>query len=211
MKILEPGHSLEQARATRNPVKKLYFWTLHWSETKYALPALVVISFAESSFFPVPPDVLLLAMCFAVPRQAFQYAFWCSVASVAGGVLGYYIGMFFWELTRDLFFAYVFSEKKFRIVEAAYQGNAFMAILTAAFTPIPYKVFTIAAGVCQVNLGTLVLASAVGRSARFFMVGGLIFFFGQKVKPFLEKYFEWFTILFVVLAILGVMAIKLVR
>ncbi len=201
----------EQAKATRHPIKKLYFWTLHWAETPHALPALFIISFIESSIFPIPPDVLLMAMVFGRREKWLTYAFWCTVASVLGGVLGWYIGFGFWAVVKDFFFNVIpgFTPEKFGKVEALYQNNAFWAIFAAAFTPIPYKVFTIAAGVCNVAIPILVVASIIGRGARFFLVAGLIRLFGPKVKPFLEKHFDVATILFLVLAVAGFAAIKL--
>ncbi len=213
MHIDPAATAMEQARATRNPLRKLYFWTLHWADTRYALPALVILSFAESSFFPIPPDILLMAMCFARPQKWLLYSAWCTAASVAGGVLGWYLGWGFWELTKGFFFDIVpgFTPGVFDKVQHLYQDNAFLAILTAAFTPIPYKVFTVAAGVCAVSIPTLIAASILGRGGRFFLVGGIIRFFGPKAKPFLEKNFEWATVLLLVLFVAGFAAIKFLR
>ena len=205
-----PASAMELARESRSPLRKLYYWTLHWADTPYALPALIILSFAESSFFPIPPDILLMAMCFAAPKRWLTFAFWCTIASVAGGILGWYLGFGFWELTKNFFFDVIpgFTPVVFAKVESLYQENAFVTILTAAFTPIPYKVFTVAAGVCHVAIPALIAASLVGRGARFFLVAGLIRGFGPKVKPFLEKHFEIATVLLLALAILGFVAIK---
>jgi membrane protein YqaA with SNARE-associated domain len=191
-------------------LRRLYDWTLGWADTPYGTPALTALAFAESSFFPVPPDVLLSALCFSRPRRWLRYALICSLASVLGGILGWYIGLAFWELTRDFFFSHVpgFSERVFNLVGEKYRENAFLAILTAAFTPIPYKVFTIASGVFEVRLETLVVASVIGRSLRFFAVAGLIRLFGPRIKPFLERNFELCALLFGLLAVLGFLAIK---
>ncbi len=213
MHIDPAATAMEQARATRNPLRKLYYWTLHWADTKYALPALLLLSFAESSFFPIPPDILLMAMCFARPQKWWLYSAWCTVGSVAGGVLGWFLGWGFWELTRTFFFNIVpgFTPEVFEKVQHLYQDNAFLAILTAAFTPIPYKVFTVAAGVFMVSIPTLIAASIVGRGARFFLVGGVIRLFGPKARPFLEKNFEWATVLLLILFVGGFAAIKFLR
>ncbi len=210
MHIDPAATAMEQARATKNPLRKLYFWTLHWADTKYALPALVVMSFAESSFFPIPPDVLLMAMCFARPQKWVLYSAWCTVASVAGGVFGWFLGWGFWEMTKNFFFDVVpgFTPEVFAKVQQLYESNAFLAIITAALTPIPYKVFTVAAGVFAISIPTLVVASIAGRGARFFLVGGVIRFFGPKAKPFLEKNFELATVLLLGLLIAGMAAIK---
>ena len=205
--------AMEQARATKNPLRKLYYWTLHWADTKYALPALCLLSFAESSFFPIPPDILLMAMCFARPQKWVLYSAWCTVASVAGGVLGWFLGWGFWEMTKNFFFDVVpgFTPEIFEKVRHLYADNAFLAILTAAFTPIPYKVFTVAAGVFAISIPTLILASIVGRGGRFFLVGAVIRFFGPKAKPFLEKNFELATVLLLGLFIAGFAAIKYLK
>ena len=211
---IDPASSaMEHARATKNPLRKLYYWTLHWADTKYALPVLCVLSFAESSFFPIPPDILLMAMCFARPQKWILYSAWCTVASVAGGVLGWFLGWGFWEMTKNFFFQIVpgFTPEIFEKVQHLYADNAFLAILTAAFTPIPYKVFTVAAGVFAISIPTLILASIIGRGGRFFLVGGVIRFFGPKAKPFLEKNFEWATFLLLILFIGGFAAIKYLR
>jgi len=200
-----PAKAMELAAATRNPVRKLNYWTLHWADTKYALPALLVLTFIESSFFPVPPDVLLMAMCFAVPRKWLSYALWCTAASVLGGVFGWWIGWGFWELTHGFFYSVVpgFTPEVFEKVQGLYQQYDFWAVFIAALTPIPYKVFTIAAGVCNIDIPMFMLASFLGRGLRFLAVAALIRFFGAMAKPFLEKHFNLATILFVVLLILG--------
>lgn len=189
-------------------IRKLYEWVLSWAETKYGTSALGFVAFTESSFFPVPPDPLLIALCLGKPRRSFWFAAVCSVMSVLGGILGYIIGWEIWELVDQYFFTYVFSQESFLIVKAKYNDNAFLAILGAAFTPIPYKVFTVAAGVSQISLLTLILASAIGRSARFFTVGTLIFLFGPSIKTFIDKYFNLLVILFFILFVLGFIVVE---
>jgi membrane protein YqaA with SNARE-associated domain len=189
-------------------LRKLYDWVLHWAETRYGVPALALVSFTESSFFPVPPDPLLMALCLGIPERSFWYAAVCSLMSVLGGVFGYLIGWGIWEVVKELFLTYVFSQDAFTYVSIKYEQNAFLAILAAAFTPIPYKVFTVAAGVFKVNLLTLIIASVIGRSARFFLEAGLIYFFGARVKVLIDKYFNLFVTLFFVLVVLGFIAVK---
>ncbi len=205
-----PSDAMARAREARGILRKAYFWTLHWAATPHAVPALFALSFIESSVFPIPPDVLLIAMCFAKPRSWWWYAGVCTVASVLGGVLGWAIGMWFWDATRGFFFNVIpgFTPEVFGKVEAFYQRNAFLAILTAAFTPIPYKVFTIASGVFHVPVMTVVAASVIGRGARFCLVAAVIRLFGPAVKPFLEKYFELAVTVLMLLGIAGVVAIK---
>lgn len=190
--------------------RKIYEWTIHWARTPQAAKALSLLAFAESSFFPVPPDVLLIAMCVAKPKKSFVYAALCSLFSVLGGMLGYLIGWAFWEAAGPFFFRYIpgFTEEAFGKVASLYQSNAFLTVFSAGFTPIPYKVFTITGGVCRISFATLVIASLVGRSGRFFLVGGLIYFFGEPVRTFIEKYLGWLTIAFVILLVAGFLVIK---
>jgi membrane protein YqaA with SNARE-associated domain len=192
-------------------LRRLYEWTVSWAERPGGAWALFLIAVIESSVFPVPPDVLLLALAVGAPKKSLRFALICAIGSVLGGMIGYAIGFGAWHAVRDFFIPYVFSQAAFDKVAALYQGNAFVAILTAAFTPIPYKVFTIAAGVCEVNFWTLVFASMVGRSARFFMVGGLIYLFGAQIKTLIEKYFDWFAWALLALGIAGFVAVKYLR
>ena len=203
-----PSGDLARARATRNPLRKLYYWTLHWAATPYALPALVILSFAESSFFPVPPDVLLIALCFCNPQRWFSLAAWCTVASVAGGLLGYAIGWGLWEAVGLPIVRMYHGEAVVESVRVWYENYGFFGVLIAAVTPIPYKVFTIASGMMRFDLAQFVLASVLGRAMRFFLVAGLIRMFGARVKPFMERHFELAATALVALAVLGFAAIK---
>ena len=200
------GASPEERK--RSPVRKLYDWVLHWADTPYGTPALGALSFAESSFFPIPPDPLLVALAVAKPRRAFWYAGVCSVSSVLGGIAGYAIGHFVWLRVQGFFFSYVFSQELFDKVAELYHTNAFLAVLTAGFTPIPYKVFTVSAGVVGILLPTFILASAIGRSARFLLVAGIIWKFGPAIKERLEAHFDAFALGFTALLILGFVVIK---
>lgn len=192
------------------PLKRLYHWVLHWADTPYGTPALAILSFAESSFFPIPPDVLQIALSVSRPRRAFYYAAVSAAASVLGGIAGWYIGRFLWSGVNDFFFDHVpgFSHENFNYVERHYNDNAFLAILAAAFTPIPYKVFTIAAGVFNVSLQTLIVASILGRSGRFFLVATALFFFGARAQTMIERHFEWLTLALFALVVAGFLAIR---
>lgn len=192
----------------RGLMRRMYDWTLSWAERPGGAWALFFLAMAESSVFPVPPDVLLIALTVGAVKRAWRFATICAVGSVIGGVIGYAIGAGAWHVVEGWFIPHLFSAEAFAKVQHLYQGNAFLAILTAAFTPIPYKVFTIAAGVFDVGLGTLVAASAVGRSARFFLVAGLIYVFGPQIKAWVEKYFDWCAWGFLVLLVLGFVAVK---
>ena len=189
-------------------IRRLYDWVLSWADTKYGVPALGAVAFMESSFFPIPPDPLLMALSLGKPERSFRYAVICSVMSVLGGIVGYLIGWGIWELVSDYFFTYLFSQETFLYVSGKYDQNAFLAILGAAFTPIPYKVFTISAGVFKISLLVLIAASVIGRSARFFIEAGLIFFYGIRIKSFIDKYFNLLATLFFILLVLGFLAIK---
>lgn len=281
--------------------RRLYNWVLHWADTPYGTPALATLSFAESSFFPIPPDVLLMALGISRPRRSFYYALVCSAASVLGGLFGYFIGYALWNpvgapilkslrlltpasqevlvrgvegrsvvvsapqgitlhaskwsewlglaepalggdeavmrVHRDLLHrdratttppigersyevqqttaplaagepAYLMTDT-YHQARALYEKYDFWIVFAAAFTPIPYKVFTILSGLMQMQLLPFLVASSVGRSMRFFLVGGLIFAFGKPVRSFIDRYFNLISLLFFVLligffAILGI-------
>ena len=175
----------------------------------YALWALFFIAFVESSFFPIPPDVLLIALAVANPRKSFGYAAICTAGSVTGAFLGYYIGYEFFETIGSKIVDFYGFSSQFQAVLDKYRENAWSAIIIAGFTPIPYKVFTIAAGFKEtIDLTTLALASFVGRALRFFLVGGLLFAFGPKMKEYLDLHLEKLTLALGVLFILGIITIK---
>jgi len=192
-------------------MRRLYHWVLRWAETPYGVSALFAIAFIESSFFPIPPDVLLIALSFSLPKKAFRYAAICTAGSVLGGMFGWLIGLKFYDTVGIRIIAALHYEKEFALVQSYYAKNAFLYILLAAFTPIPYKVFTIGAGVCHIPLPVLILSSILGRAGRFFMVSASIYFFGPRIKPFIEKYLNWATALLALLAILGFLAIRFLK
>lgn len=188
-------------------LRRLYDWVLHWAETPYGAWALGILSFAESSFFPIPPDVLLLALGLSIPKRAFWYALICSVASVLGGALGYYIGYELHDFGMKLLKLYGYTDK-FETLAGTFRQHNFLAVLIAAITPIPYKVFTITAGYVKADFFTFLLASAIGRSTRFFAEAGILYFFGKPAKKFIDKYFNIISILFLVLLIGSFFLIK---
>ncbi|PID58658.1 cytochrome B [candidate division KSB3 bacterium] len=189
-------------------LRKLYDWVLHWAETPYGLPALFFLAFAESSFFPVPPDVLLIALAISIPARAFRCALVCSVGSVLGGIFGYVIGWQFYEQIGIPILDFYHAQEKFQEVRQLYETYDFWVVFTAGFTPIPYKVFTIASGVFSMNFLKFLLASSVSRSARFFLVSGLIWYFGPSIKDFIDKYFNLLVIVFTMALIGGFVLIK---
>ncbi len=180
-------------------IKKLYDWVLHWAETPYAVPALFLLSFSESSFFPVPPDVLLIALAISIPKKSFRYAAICSVASVLGGILGYYIGVYGYEAVGKPIVDFYHGQETMDKVKMWYEQYGFWGILIAAITPIPYKVFTIASGMFKFDFLSFLSASIIGRSFRFFVVAGLIWKFGPTIKIFIDKYFNLLCSIFIIL------------
>ena len=192
-------------------LRSLYQWVIHWAATPHAKTALVLIAFAESSFFPIPPDVLLIAMGVSAPQGALGFAGLCLVGSVLGGMAGYAIGMGLWSIVSGWFFSYIpgFTPEVFQKVSTLYSDNAFWAVFAAGFSPIPYKVFTIAAGATQISFTTFVVASILSRGLRFFLIGGALKMFGAPVKQILEKYFDLFSIAFVILLIGGFIVVKM--
>ncbi len=186
----------------------MYSWTIHWSKKKEAPYALFAIAFIESSFFPIPPDVLLIAMTLAQRKKWFVYATICTVGSVCGALLGYFIGWGLYETVGKFIVQTYHLQSVIEIVGRKYQENAFLTIFTAAFTPIPYKAITITAGLFKISLNTLVIASIIGRAGRFFLVALSLRIFGKKIEDSIEKYFDIFSIVLVVLLVLGILALK---
>jgi len=189
-------------------LRKAYDWVLHWSATPHALPALAIISFVESSFFPIPPDILLIAMVVAVPSRWFKFALVCSIASVFGGMFGYLLGWQFMDLVGTRIVEFYHFQAKFDKIGGWYEEYNAWAVAAAGFTPLPYKVFTLAAGAFKINFPVFVMASAVSRAARFFLIAFLLYKFGPSIKVFIEKYFNLLSIVFFVLLFLGFFLLK---
>jgi len=191
-------------------IRSMYDWVLHWASTPYALPALFCVAFIESSFFPIPPDILLIAMTVAVPALWIRFSLVCSVASVLGGMFGYFIGYQFMDLIGTRIVEFYHLQAKFEKIGVLYDEHQAWAVAAAGFTPLPYKIFTLAAGAFKINFPTFVLASAISRSARFFLVAFIIHKFGPPIKVFIEKYFNLFSIVFFILLVLGFYLLKFV-
>lgn len=214
-----PQHPHE-AGALKRPhlLRRLYDWVLHWAHTPYATPALAVLAFAESSFFPIPPDPLLIAMGLGKRRNAFRYATVCSVASVVGGMLGYVIGYYLMEVVGNRIIDFYNCREQFEAMVERMRPGMNLWVFVAAFSPIPYKVFTIAAGVVAFEMtgnpwpffAGFVVASTIGRSARFFLVAWLIHRYGEPVKRFIDRYFDWCALAFAVLLVGAVLLIRYV-
>ncbi len=186
-------------------LRRLYDWVLHWAQTPYGVPALFMLAFAESSFFPLPPDILLLALCLSLPARSFRFAFMTTIGSVVGGMAGYFIGSTLWGATADLFYQYVpgFTPTGFNHIQQLFSSYDFWVIFTAGFTPVPYKIFTIGAGVFEINFPLFVVTSVISRGLRFFILAWLIHTFGDKVKAAIDKYFNLLTMLFMILLLGG--------
>jgi len=189
-------------------MRRLYDWVLGWADHRYGSWALFGIAFAESSFFPIPPDLLLIALAVAIPARAFRYAAICTLGSVLGGIFGYVLGHQFFDLLGEPLVRFYSAEDEFSRVQELYQRYDAFAVAVAGLTPIPYKVATITAGFFDVDISRFVLASALSRSLRFFTVGALIRFFGPRIRVFIEKYFEILSILFLVLLIGGFLVLR---
>lgn len=269
--FLSHNHN-NSALPTRNPVKRLYNWVIHWAATPYGVLALFIISFVESSFFPVPPDILLIALCVAVPRKWAWFAVVCTLASITGGLAGYGIGFFLSDSVGNFLLNWIgvltvhggsemassfinhadiidnlsssnprfalladelrrvgelLSSSKDYLLSASDKGMwlrgealgwyngpwGTWAVAISGFTPIPYKVFTITAGVFEMNVAAFLIASAIGRGARFFLISALIgltyHLYGDKLPQFIDRYFNWLAIAFVILLVGGFLFLKL--
>ena len=197
------GHRQDTFAKKPGAGRRLYNWVLHWAETPYGAWALFLLAFAESSFFPIPPDVLLIALGLSIPTRSFRYGLICTLGSLVGGVAGYGIGWGLWQWVEPACIPYLFSQTSFDKVKGLYEQYDFWIVFIAAFTPIPYKVITITAGVCGINMVMFLIASTVGRAGRFFIVSTLMYFFGERIRNFIEKYFNMLSVGFVVALIGG--------
>ena len=190
-----------------SPLRRLYDLVLAEAETKRGPAVLAVVSFVESSFFPIPPDPLLIALGIGSPRRAIPLAVLTTIMSVLGGILGYFIGAWMMESVGNSIISFFHAEQRFEQLVLQFKGIGFLAILTAAVTPIPYKIFTIAAGFAGIPLAVFVTASLVGRGVRFLAQGVLIHFYGASIQQFIDRWFGLVTILALLLGVLGFLAL----
>jgi membrane protein YqaA with SNARE-associated domain len=204
-----PSAILSALNAPRRWVRRLYDWTMHWAETPQSMVALFLIAFAESSFFPIPPDVLLIAIVAAAPGKWLKAAGLCTVGSVTGAMLGYAIGSAFMATVGQPIVDFYHAQDHWDKVVDLYTGVwGVWFLAAAAFTPIPYKVATIAAGATQMPFVPFLLVSALGRGARFVIVAGILRLFGPPVRRTLEKNFDLAALLFLVLLFGGFLIIR---
>ena len=191
-----------------NFLRRIYNWTLEKAQHKNAKWYLSLISFAESSFFPIPPDILLIPMALASKAKALFYAFICTLFSVLGGILGYAIGYFFFNSVGIYIVEFYHLENSFNIFESYYKEFGILIVLGAGITPFPYKFITIASGVFGLNIFLFIIVSIIGRGLRFYLIAILLYFFGEKIKLIIDKYFNILTIVFFILLVGSVFIIR---
>lgn len=193
----------------RGPLRRLYDWVLGWADRPGGSWALFGIAFAEASFFPIPPDVLLIPLVIGRPTRGIWFATVCTAGSVLGAVGGYLIGTFLFSSIGQPILDLYGATDQYASLGQMFNENLWLTLGTAGFTPIPFKVFTIAAGAFGVAFLPFVVVSAVSRGARFFLVAGLLTLFGVRIRDFIERYFNLLSILFVVLLIAGFLVVGL--
>ena len=191
-------------------LQRVYNRCMEWIQTPAGVWALFFIAVAESSFFPIPPDVFLIALCVGAPKKSFKFALICSVGSVLGGALGYGLGLGFMDTVGQSILNLYGLQDKYTVVQGLYQQYDALAVGAAGFTPLPYKLFTITAGAFKIDFVTFMVVSLVARSARFFLVSALIYKFGAPVQHFINKYFNILTLVFLGLLIGGFVLIKVI-
>ena len=191
--------------------KRLYQWTLSLAESPRAPYALGAVSFAESSFFPIPPDVILLPMAAARPEKAWSYALICTITSVVGGIVGYLIGALLYDTVGQWIIHLYGMESKMDALRAQYQHWGWAVILIKGLTPIPYKLVTIVSGLLGYDFLLFVLLSLITRGGRFFMIAGLMNRFGGPIKAAMDKHFGVIMVALIVIVVAGFwMAAKMV-
>lgn len=189
-------------------IKRLYNWILSWSDSRWGWLALLFIALFEASWFPLPPDILLIALCLGATKKSFRFATICLIGSVVGAALGYSIGHFLWitpagepTAIANFFYDNVFSIESFNNVGNLYDRFNFWIVFTAGFTPLPFKLFTIAGGMFDINFVMFIIASTIARGMRFFLIGWLIWRYGAPIKSFIDKYFNLLATLLAVMLI----------
>ena len=190
-------------------IRRIYDEVIHLSGSKYALYWLAAFSFIESSFFPIPPDIMLIPMILATPKQAWKIAGVCTLASVIGAYLGYVIGFYFFQLIAEPLLDFYGYLDKFNQFKELYNEYGAWIVFGAGITPFPYKIITIASGVVHLNLAVFTIASVIARGLRFFVIAWLLKVYGERMRVFIEKNLGWLSVLFLILLIGGFLLIKL--
>lgn len=197
---------MDRARALgygTDMLKKLYHWTLSLAESRYAPAALGAVAFAESSFFPIPPDALLVPMSVAKPKNAWTYALIATVASVLGGILGYAIGIWLGDLAQWILHFYGYGGDKLEKLKVFYDEWGAWVIILKGLTPVPYKVVTLVSGALKYNFGLFVILSVFTRAARFFILAAILNRYGEPIKDLLDRFFGWFLLILLIFLVAG--------
>lgn len=193
-----------------NIFRKLYRWTLNKSSHKSAPWFLSIISFAESSIFPIPPDIILIPMVLANKLKAFLYAFICTISSVLGGLFGYLIGLVLFNSIGLVLVEFYHLEVSLEKFKELYNIYGTWIVIIAGFTPFPFKVITIASGLFELNILIFLFCSLISRGARFYIVAGLLYLFGENIKKFIDTYFNILTVLFFVLLVGSILIVRII-
>ena len=191
-------------------IKAIYNWTIKLSATRYALWALAIVAFAESSFFPIPPDILLIPLIIAKPKNAYLIAFIAMVASVFGGGLGYYIGLKLYETVGIIIINFYHAQQLFLDFQTQFNKYGAAAVLFAGVTPFPYNIITISSGIAGMPIYQFFIFSIIARGARFFIIAILLRLYGEPIRNFIERHLNLLFIAFMVLLVLGFLLIKVI-
>ena len=194
--------------ALKDLTKKIYDKTLDLASRPNAMVWLFAIAFIESSFFPIPPDIMIIPMVLATPSSAYKIASNATLASVLGGCFGYAIGIFGYEMIAKPLLEFYGYMQKFHSFEAYYHQYGAWIVFIAGITPIPYKLITIASGIVRLDFGIFTIASILARGLRFFLIAWLLKRYGEPMKEFIEKNLNLLSIIFVILLIGGFYALK---
>jgi membrane protein YqaA with SNARE-associated domain len=191
-------------------IKAVYNWTIKLSATRYALWALAIVAFAESSFFPIPPDLLLIPLIIAKPKNAYLIAFIAMIASVLGGGLGYYIGLKLYETVGIIIINFYHAQQLFLEFQAQFNKYGAADVLFAGVTPFPYKIITISSGIAGMPIYQFFIFSIIARGARFFIIAILLRLYGEPIRNFIERHLNLLFIVFMVLLVFGFLLIKVI-
>jgi len=206
---LDTGNIDKLTNKSRNPIKLLYNWVLHWADTRFAFPALLILAITEPIFVPIPVDVLLVALCLGKPKRSIRYGLSCSIFSVIGGIIAFSLGLAIGpERLVDLFNTVGLGSKA-QLALDLYTKYDFWAIAISALTPVPYMLFSWFGGMAEVSISKFIAISIVFRTMRFGSEALLFHFLGRRARIWIDKYFNLATIAVIVLLAIAVYLIKL--